>query len=327
MLTITVSLPVSSEDEHVAENKQDATNELISADSGAVNSVTPVKEDNVKEVKSPSANESIATALGAADAPSIVDDAQIDQLPPLTSDELMGEQESEGASRIDWPFWIDAAGTLGIWAVIFLTWRALHTAIKSNDLAKETLAGTVRPWISTKIEPGSGLTWKEDGTAQVTFAVDLKNHGDSPALNVHVHGALYISGPHRHMIEHYEKFCTDDIGRKNDFATEDIFPESTSTHGIGLSISLAEIEEFHEAFKTAYRDAEGEHQHIPTELYISVTYNSTVDSKKKQTASRYSLSSIDPAHPNIIISPKIGEDLSQNEIKLVLHALTAGRVS
>jgi hypothetical protein len=153
------------------------------------------------------------------------------------------------------------------------------------------------------------------------------NHGDSPALNVHVSGKLVATGPNRDMKDHYVAYCKEDRCRYNSVFSDDIFPAGTSLHGISLPFDKGEIDEFHNVMKAAYEHMEDAPEHIPTELYISVTYDSTADNERKQTAMRFFVPRYDPEYPNRNIALKIGESLAQNEITLRRQALGSGQIS
>jgi hypothetical protein len=60
---------------------------------------------------------------------------------------------------------------------------AANSAIKSNELSRQTLIADQRPWVTVNVEPAGPLIWMNGGF-QVSYLFTIKNIGKSPALNV-----------------------------------------------------------------------------------------------------------------------------------------------
>lgn len=81
---------------------------------------------------------------------SVTDDAQADEQEDHQQADDSGVRvdavdESGSSGDLNVQLIVDIFATLGVWVVIFLTWGALRTAIKSNQLAHKTLTATIRP--------------------------------------------------------------------------------------------------------------------------------------------------------------------------------------
>lgn len=126
----------------------------------------------------------------------------------------------------EWEFWIAFLELFVLIAIATLTVWGVRAAWSSNKVAKSTLAGNLRPWLSltTNVSTGwtCGITGDDDNT-YIEFGVTLRNFGKSPALAVRIGGQLYLERPDKPLEQEFELFRETTIGTRG-VRCRDLYP-------------------------------------------------------------------------------------------------------
>lgn len=165
-----------------------------------------------------------------------------------------------------------------------------NAAKKSADIAEKTMVSAHRPWVSVRLDIGSGLTFNEQG-GNIIIVFKMKNVGNSPAVGTRVNAKVILGfNPKDAIIEQKTMLATAQKYPSpiaNTFG-QMLFPGEEFTQTISFTIS-------HEAIKKN----EIENSGMTTPFIVGcVVYGFSFDESIHKTGVIGQVFRIDPLIPN-----------------------------
>jgi hypothetical protein len=117
--------------------------------------------------------------------------------------------------------------------------QAIDASVKANNIGRDTMEGSLRPWISVDVYPASDFIIMSDGTPTLSVNLKMKNYGPSPALEVAMMAVMFDIGSKKDFVEEQVKLCQAKKPFLMPMMRDSIFPTQTVDEYFGLRIEAA----------------------------------------------------------------------------------------
>ena len=177
-----------------------------------------------------------------------------------------------------------AIQSLGHVLTIALALYAVLVAVRANRLSQQALKAQARPWVSFSTECASPLTWC-DGSARIDIAVEITNHGGSPALDAQpaldlrlIRAGDFTTAFRDFCEETMEHYDLRPIG-------VDVFPDKPYKVTYSLTIKKEALEKYNLTQKSDTRSP----ARVGIVLFVSIQYRSPYDDEILQAYNMWGL--------------------------------------
>ncbi|MDQ5986140.1 MAG: hypothetical protein CSYNP_01859 [Syntrophus sp. SKADARSKE-3] len=180
------------------------------------------------------------------------------------------------------------------------------SAEKSATVTEKIMVGINRPWLSIRLQPGSGLKFDSNG-GRITIRFWIKNIGNSPAVGITLNERIILNNPvNIQNMRAKQKDVCDSGSNLHRSIGYMLFPGEEMTYDVSSPISKDDItegkKEFYEAFKS--------HMNAINPVIVGcVRYGFTFDESRRRTSFMASLSRKDVKNPaaSLLIDPNDGD--------------------
>ena len=197
---------------------------------------------------------------------------------------------------------------------------AANAAKKSADIAEKTMVGTQRPWVSVRLNLGSGFKRDEQGGGNITIVFRMKNVGNSPAVGVYLHAEVILGfGPKDAIVEQKRILATGRrilaTGRNSGsplgypFFGYMLFPGEEFSYKMTFGISREQIKQFETKMIKGFGEDNGAFKFIAPSIVGDVVYGFAFDKSVHRTGFIAEIFRVDPLYPNgrLIINSEDGD--------------------